>query len=235
MMKIFSATFLLISFFANPASADIFDWHSTNIQLLRGWNFELGEPSRSTVSLQHSNKWRYGDTYAFIDIDESGDAYAEIHPRLSLGKITGKSLAVGPIADIFVASTFEFAPGANRRLFGFGFDWKIPGFSYLKTNFYTRNNPSLAGSAEQVTVSWGLPVPLGKHRLFFDGFADITGVEGTRVANEQVQAGALIDIGHYWGQPNKFFIGTEYIYWNNKFGLDGVRESVFQIELRYVL
>ncbi len=225
---------VLLLWTTETANADILEWQSTNVQLLRGWAFELGDRSRTTVTFMHGNRWRYGDTFAFADFDSTGNSYAELHPRLSLGKISGRSLAVGPIKDILIASTFEFASGANRYLFGFGMDWQVPGFSYLKTNVYRRNNPSLPGTTEQMTISWGLPLELGTQKLWLDGFADMTGGEGSRVANELVQASALVDIGNNWGKPGHIMLGSEYIYWNNKFGLAGVDESVFQVQLRYV-
>jgi len=224
--------YLLGSFL--PAQAKIFEWHTTNIQLLQGWTHELGDRTRTVISLQHTNKWRYGDNYAFMDITDLDGVYAEVHPQLSLGKITGQSFSVGPIADILFASTFEFTKGPNRYLFGFGIDWKVPYFKYLKSNFYIRDNTGFSGTTEQVTISWGLPLAIGDLNLLFDGFADITGSEGPLAANEHIQASALIDVGNYWDFPQQVYLGTEYIYWHNKFGLSEITESVFQLQLRYV-
>ena len=54
---------------ANKQGAKSFglDWHKTNIQLLRGSDFKVGQRSRSTVTLEHANGWRYGDTFGFFD------------------------------------------------------------------------------------------------------------------------------------------------------------------------
>ena len=44
-----------------------------------------------------------------------------------------------------------------------------------------------------------------------------------------------MDAGDVMGiDSNKFFLGVEYQYWHNKFGIDGVTESVPQLQAKWV-
>ena len=230
-------SFILIIILIIPikvSASEWIQWHNTNIQYLRGNSFELGNSNRTTVTLEHAHSWRYGDNFIFSDISPGNNDYTELHPRLSLGKVLNKELSFGPIKDVLIASTFEFAHNHTRYLYGIGIDWKIPGFKYFKTNYYVRNNELLEGTTLQSTIIWGLPFKIGKHHFLFSGFADITGAEGSRSAYQHFQPAILWDIGAYIAYPKKFYIGMEYIYWHNKFGVKGVTESNPQFELRWV-
>ncbi|MFP5413549.1 MAG: hypothetical protein ACLGG1_00835 [Gammaproteobacteria bacterium] len=81
---------------------------TTNIQYLHGTSYADFDPSggfshtdeASIITIEHFNAWKYGDNFIFVDItnpDREGDAfgttseadgsfYAEISPRLSIGK-----------------------------------------------------------------------------------------------------------------------------------------------------
>jgi len=217
------------------AGDDFFQYHVGNVQLLHGWTHELGDRTRTVVSFQYAHGHKFGDTYAFLDLSNADTIYSEIHPRLSLSKISGQSFSFGPVKDILFATTFEFPEGTNRQLYGFAVDWNIPGFKFLKTNFYKRYNPDLTGSSEQVTIQWNLPFSISGESFLTDGFADLATAEGNRVGNEHVQIGLVWDVGRHFTKSNKLMLGTEYIHWNNKFGLLGVDESVAQLQLRLVL
>jgi nucleoside-specific outer membrane channel protein Tsx len=49
-----------------PAAA--LDWAHTDVQLLYGEGFILGESQRATVTLEHAHGWEYGDNFFFIDL-----------------------------------------------------------------------------------------------------------------------------------------------------------------------
>lgn len=208
---------------------DLFQFHAFNMQYLYGTTHELGKRERHVITLQYANGWKYGDTFAFMDISEMDTIYAEIHPRFSLSKITGQKFSYGILKDISIATTFEFPEAPNRQLYGVGLDWDIPGFRFFKTNFYKRFDPSLTGSSEQVTVIWNYPFTIGKQPFLLDGFLDIATKEGDRVSNQHIQASLLWQPFH---DIKNIWVGTEYILWHNKFGLRGVDESVAQFQLR---
>lgn len=234
-----TVTILTLLILAEKATADegqFLHWHSTDVQFLNGNNFELGSRERTTITFQHANGWKYGDNFLFYDM-VLGDAsdYFEYHPRLSLSKISDRNLTLGPIKDILIAGTLEVpATGSARYLGGLGIDWDVPGFSFLKTNFYLRDNPDLAGNTWGTTFSWKRKIDIGNHKFLLDGFWDMAGSEGNRVAYQLIVPALMIDIGHYLGNKDHIYSGIEYQYWHNKFGVDGVTESAVQAEIRWV-
>jgi hypothetical protein len=77
----------------------------------------------------------------------------------------------------------------------------------------------------QTTLVWGLP--LGP--LYYDGFLDYaTGYDadaGFKVETSMNLTSQLkYDIAPHIGYDSKFFVGIEYVFWNNKFGIDGIDE-----------
>lgn len=236
----FAGLTLTIHASAIPAHAEdrkLFDWHATDIQFLHGFDYELGDAERTIVTFQHANGWTYGDNYLFFDKTfGSSPDYFEWHPRLSLSKISGQHIGGGILKDVLFAGTLEVPEnGSARFLAGVGLDWKLLEFDYLKTNFYIRENPDLPGTTWGSTFSWKKKFGWGEHKFQFDGFMDMAGSEGDRVAYQLISPAFLIDVGHYFGNDGRLFAGTEYQYWHNKFGVAGVTESVAQIELRWVI
>lgn len=233
---------LILSLYASGVRAnDLIEWHSENIQILRGFNYELGSPKKTIVTLEHANRWKYGDFFVFADLQwpDGGDFtfYGEITPRLSLSKISGKSFSFGAIKDVFLAGNFEIPKkGSARYLYGPSIDWNVPGFTFFKTYFFLRDNPDIAGSTHQVTIAWNRTVKLGEASLLLEGFADLAGNEGTTyAANELFVPRFLFDVGGLVGLKSpRFFAGVEYTYWHNKFGLQGVTESAAQVQLKWV-
>lgn len=120
--------------------------------------------------------------------------------------------------------------GNNKRtyLYGLGFYLNIKSFKYLKVNLYLRDKPEVESSTYQITFAWRLPFSLGNHRFHFTGFSDFAGKEGPKVANQLIVPQLLLGIGSYWKQAETLFVGVEFQYWRNKFGLEGVTERVPQ-------
>jgi len=117
-----------------PACADdLLQWHSENVQLLHGSNYELGDVDRTIVTLEHANSWAYGDTFAFVDLTfvDDNSLYGELSPRLSLSRISGQDLSWGPIKDVLIAGTYEFGDeGYEAYLIGGAVDLNVPGFTF---------------------------------------------------------------------------------------------------------
>jgi len=115
----------------DEARAGSATWSSTNIQYLYGTSHERiefdpeaglygVEESRSVITVEHVNEWKYGDNFLFFDITnpDRGDAqtptsiYGEISPRLSFAKMTGKKLSRGLFKDVLLTGTLVF-PDTN--------------------------------------------------------------------------------------------------------------------------
>ncbi len=238
-LSLFSVVYALVPL--SSKASDIIQWHSTNVQLLKGWDYEAGEKGRAIITLEHANVWKYGDFFMFIDGTrfDSGKttAYGEFSPRMSFSKMTGKDLSYGIIKDYLISATYEKGKGDTRTyLYGGAVDLNIPGFKFFKTNFYVRDNPEIQHDETwQVTISWNRPFEIGNQKLVFEGFADFAGEEGsTYKENQMIVPRLLLDIGHaIGGKDGKLFGGIEYQHWHNKFGINGKSESVPQLQLKW--
>lgn len=239
-MKYLAILLSLFCFLPSASYADMLDWQTTNIQLLRGYDYEIGERQRSIITLEHANGWAYGDTYAWVDFIKPDGVdytyYGEFSPRLSLSKITGRDLSYGIIKDVLISTTFEKAKDQGPQyLYGAALDLDLPGFKFFKTNAYIHDSTELSGQTWQVTLAWNYPIEHNDNRFLIEGYADFQGDEGTSNANQAIVPRFLFDAGHALGyEKDKLFVGMEYQYWHNKFGRDGVTESVPQAQIKWV-
>jgi nucleoside-specific outer membrane channel protein Tsx len=223
------------------------NWSSSNIQLLHGSGYELGEDERTILTFEHANAWRYGDNFFFVDVTEpSGTGtshYAEFSPRLSLSKLTGRSFSAGVIKDVLIAGTLEMGDNLHAHLLGIGLSLDLAKFKFLNINLYARKSyrdvvevdTDLGG---QLTVNWLLPFTLKNSKWVFEGFFDYAFGEngGTSPKSDSLlaQPRLLLDIGNFWNESEHVYAGIEYQAWRNKFGVDGVDEDVVQIMLKWI-
>ncbi|MFW0776556.1 MAG: hypothetical protein ACN2B6_02415 [Rickettsiales bacterium] len=231
---------ILITPLAQANGDGIISWHSTNIQLLRGHDYELGSQDRSLITFEHANGWTYGDFFMFVDytFPDDGDTayYAEFSPRFSLGKITGRDFSYGIIKDILVSTAIEKPKYQKARyLYGGAIDLSLPGFDFFSNNLYVRDDPTLHGKTWQVTLAWKRPFTIGRTSWVTEGFADFAGAEGGARPNQLIVPRLLLDVGALTNiGENKVWVGMEYSYWHNKFGVDGKTESVPQLQMKWV-
>jgi nucleoside-specific outer membrane channel protein Tsx len=234
---------------ASEAHAGAAIWQETDLEYLWGGNFKSlqtktsTDNSRSTITVEHADAWKYGDNYFFFDItnpeiNRNGpktSIYGEISPRLSIGKITGKDLSAPYLKDVLFAGTLELGNGFHNYLYGLGLSLNLPKFSFADLNMYVRNDTVQPGVTWQVTPCWQLPFAIGNQSLIFEGFSDIAGAEGSSAFNIDAQPRLLIDLGKLWGSPGNIFVGTEFMYWHNKYGIKGVDEYAPQAMVKWVL
>lgn len=240
-MKIIYFFIFSLCIFSNVAKAgEIIQWQGGNVQLLRGNDYEIGEKQRTIATFEYANSWVYGDTFAFLDwtFPDQGRStyYTEISPRISLSKVFKKDLSYGFIKDVLISTTFEKANHQGPRyLYGGAVDLNIPGFKYFKTNAYVRDDTQLDGETWQVTLAWNAPFHIGRAKFLAEGFADFAGEEDTVAANDQIVPRLLLDVGHAIGkQDDKLFVGVEWHYWHNKFGIEGKTQSTPQLQIKWV-
>lgn len=232
-------------------SAQAANFSTWNIQVLYGEayadDFGIDDKEKVVVTLEHFDDWKYGDNFAFVDINnptEPGTShYAEFSPRLSLGKITGKPIKLGPIKDVLLAGTLEMGDGVRAYLIGPGVALDLPGFAFADVNFYYRESERdfvavQTDSGYQVTVDWLSPFKLGEADFTFGGFIDYAWSEegGTAPKADNAVSGIqlLYDVGKPLGaKPGTLGFGVEYGYWKNKFGIDGVDESNVNIMVKW--
>ncbi len=235
-------TLVLCSFVTcGNCHAQVFDWMSNDIQVLYGSNFTLGSPDRTTITLEHSDGWKYGSNFFFADIinrnDISTEIYTEVYSYLSFNKITQANFSLGPIKDFSLLASLNISNKPERDnfrayLLGISFDLKNEWFNYLQLDIAAYKDENIAGRyGVQVTPVWSYPFSMGKVKFKFRGFTDFkTGnCSQSNVTQILSQPQLVLDLGDLVGwQKEHVYIGTEYSYWHNKFGLKGIDESVVQ-------
>jgi nucleoside-specific outer membrane channel protein Tsx len=232
-------TALIAMLSCGGAFAGVSDTQSTNIQILYGNNFELGPESRTIITIEHANSFKYGDNYFMLDYTTDQNAhYGEWVPRLSLSKMTGKKVGFGPIKDILLAGTVEIPTGIeSRHAAGIGLAWDIPGFQFVNTNFFVRSDPRFDGNAGLLVLNWGTTWHMGKTPVRFEGYCDFQEAEGARGSWTNCVPRLLFDVGSFGGKDkeNKFFLGFEFQHWSDKFGAGISDENVLQLNFKIML
>jgi nucleoside-specific outer membrane channel protein Tsx len=234
---------LAVLWFAPAADAGSATWSSTNIQYLRGSDYEVGDDKRSIITLEHVNGWKYGDNFFFVDItnpDRKGTLsstgyYGEISPRLSLSSLSGKKPGTGLLKDVLITTTAEIGEGFKNYLYGLAVDLAIPNVPVFQINYYVRNE--ITASTErgsQLTLVWLAPFNVGATSWLFEGFLDYA--FGNDPSEDNLLAGPrmLLDVGKFVGAEGQLQAGIEYQYWSNKFGIKNVDENVVQTMVKWI-
>ena len=243
------ATLSITALLFAPASsfAGAANWSSTNIQYLYGTDYNTGlggDDTRSIITVEHANGWKYGDNFFFLDITNPNrngspatttSLYAEFSPRFSLGAITGKDLSVSFIKDFLITTTLETGNGFHNYLYGLAADFKIPGFTFFQFNWYiVRDEVTADDKGSQITLAWLLPFKLGSADLAFEGFLDYAYGLDKSEDNTITAPRLLIDVGKYFDAPGTLQAGIEYQIWRNQYGVKGQDEDVPQLMVKWI-
>lgn len=222
-------------------SADAFEWTSSDIQVLHGNDFKLGDKERTTVTVEHSNGWQYGSNFFFVDIIDRNDIgielYAEVYTYLSLNKLSGQDWSIGPIKDVSLMAGLNISnkpehDNFKAYLLGLNFEFSAPLFDYLQVSVSAYKDDSVSNKyGTQITPVWSLPFELANLKFKFRGFTDFnignTNASGRFSILSQPQL--LLDVGDLVGLPSdKVYVGTEYYHWHNKYGIKGIDEHAVQ-------
>jgi nucleoside-specific outer membrane channel protein Tsx len=202
------------------------------------------------LTLQHAGGFKYGRNFFFVDMlrsnerdNNAGEVYGEWYTSFSLSKIIGANLSAGIIRDVNVTAGVNYGAkntGANPRVFlpGITVDFNIPGFAFFNVDFlayvdHGNFKPDAATTVAncgghhtslQITPSWKLPFNIGPTKWSFEGFLDHIGSRGTCETEILTQPQLRLDVGNFWGKPDTLFVGIEYQYWHNKFGIKDLNE-----------
>ncbi len=210
----------------HTAAAELI-WSSFSLSYLKGNDYEVGDSKRDVLTVEHASGSTWGDNFFFLDHLSSDDGtvtnYFELAPRLSLSYVSGTKLSLGPINDVYIATTWEGGE-FNNYLYGVGFNISVPGTKYFNVNFYKANN-DLWDDDEQVTITWGIPFTLASAEFLYDGFLDYSSSSDTNATETNFTSQLKWNAGKLVGTKAPFYVGIEYAYWINKFGIDGVDEK----------
>jgi nucleoside-specific outer membrane channel protein Tsx len=207
-------------------------WSDFSLSYLNGDNYEVGDDSREVLSVEHASGHNWGDNFFFMDRliseDDSKETYFELAPRLSLSYISQKKLSVGPLTDVFIATTWEGDSSQfsnfDNYLYGIGTSITVPGFKYFTVNVYKANN-ELIEDDEQLTITWGLPFALATQDFLYDGFLDWSSAQDDHASEMNFTSQLKWNAGKLIDTKAPFYLGVEYAYWNNKFGIPDITEK----------
>jgi nucleoside-specific outer membrane channel protein Tsx len=248
-----STVALFAAVFAQPALAADPGFATANVQVLRAWNmFDAASPNnadngdQTTVTFNYFGEHPYGDLNFFVDLSRADakyygtnetTAYAEIAPRLLVGKMFGAKI---PGLRDFGAS-FELNQGNDffAYLAGVGFDLALPQPYLVGASVFYRYD-FFVGNTAQFTGVWGIPFTVGPMNFAFKGFIDVTQANDLTDLNDpdakgidlMTQPELLVDVGTFFGKPRQFWLGTEY--WLHKNPNDDTQalQAMFEWTLR---
>jgi len=202
-------------------------WSDFSVSLLKGNDYEVGDNSKTIVTFEHAAGLSWGDSFFFVDRLESEnghlETYGEFSPRIELTTYQNSLMK-----NIYLASTVEFGNNFTNYLLGVGTNLKLPHFNFFKVNFYQRNN-DLSDNSQQITVSWGVPIAA----LYYDGFIDYVFSSDDKSTSMNYTSQLKYDLAPHLNIKNKLYLGVEYVFWQNKFGIDGIDEKNINLLIKY--
>ena len=233
-----------------PCSIEAAEWSSTELHLQFGRldvpSFAGGGSADHLIyTLQHASRWKYGNLFFFVDVQdsrESGfqdfDAYGEAYANLSLGRISGKPLAFGPVSDIGLIGGFNWSADSKVRKYAAGvrlvLDLKGFAFSNLDvTALMDRSKGIASGGAPSqddtvvVDFNFGRPFKIGGADFSIEGHIEYAG-ERTNELGGKVESWILAQPQLQWHLSERIAVGIEYQFWMNKLGDGSTDESAVQ-------
>ncbi|OQW39217.1 MAG: hypothetical protein A4S08_07825 [Proteobacteria bacterium SG_bin4] len=241
-------SFLLFGFFLMQFStkAFSFDWSITELHYqygrLKQPFLQQQEADTSVVTFQHINGWRYGNNFLFFDtlMPHQGkmDYYGEYYGSLSLSKLSGIDLAIGPIKDFGLLMGVNWAPtpGVLKYLPGLRVSWDFPSFTFLNADITAYIDYSDRAVKENnsfmIDINGQYPFKLFKANFSIEGHAEYIGERRNQFGQVHAWFFSQIQVRYDIGelllkQSKKVFIGTEWQYWSHKLG-SNVEENVAQ-------
>ncbi|MEY3287912.1 MAG: hypothetical protein RLZZ419_154 [Pseudomonadota bacterium] len=241
--------FLVLLTGLRTARGDWFEWSNSEIQYLHGDGYHMpfnpNLVSLSIITVTHADGWSLGRNFFFMDtyISDHGQpgqtgVYGEAYSYLALGKLLGKDLSLGIFKDINATvgvnagESFD-SPQSGPRIFLYGItlDFNLPGFKMFTLDLLQHDQFETVqnGSSWQITPVWIFPFTIAGTKWSLEGFADFIGKKNTNYAHNIITQPQLrLDVGDLWGKSGHFYAGIEYQYWHNKFGIQGLSESLPQ-------
>lgn len=227
------------------AQAQVIYQGGSNVQFLYGRHLNR-TADMATITFEHFGSAGAFEHFGFTDLSndvslKSPDMYLEWYPKVSLSRATGNEVALGPIRDVLLGGGINVLFGGPEDFFAYqfgpAFKFNIPGSGLLQleTYYYKQHGEQYHGTY-QITPSWDIPLPVSESLRFrFRGFMDLIGDRGPGATQYLTQPQLFLDLGNTWGKPGNIFLGSEYRYWNNVAGIEGLNESILQANVLWNL
>ena len=211
-------------------------WSDFSITYLNGSDYKVGDNQREVVTIEHASGTNWGDTFLFFErMASSNDDvtfYGEFSPRITLS-----DYSAGAFSKIYFSSTVEansFSPKSGKSsdfvnvLLGVGTDIKVPGFKFIKLSAYHRNN-ELADNNYQLTLSWAIPF----NNVVYDGFIDWFSTTEDQRASMNFTSQLKYNLSSHLNLTTPLYVGLEYVFWQNKFGIENINERNANFLVKY--
>lgn len=194
------------------------------------------ENDRYVVTVEHASGQTWGNTFFFLDrLSNPDEVYGELNVNPTLYRFEDSF-----VKEAFLGLQVEYGSGdtnQNNFLFGGGLSLNIPGFKYFNVAYYRRNQDEIGIEREdnnQITVTWGLD----KGNLRYDGFLDIVDdadtIFGTSEGGFNFTSQLKYNIAPALNlDTSRLDVGIEYVYWKNKFGVDGMTEKNINLLVKW--
>lgn len=155
----------------------------------------------ATYQFEYFGGYKYGDIYIDAEVfhgksvggasagsfggNSSFQQLMVFNPRVSLGKLTGRDLALGPVSDISLIARYERASYADFRSYNhsISLNFKVPGFAYFESGVLRRNTNFYHGEWLWRSVLMSNVLPVGGQQFHFNLLSLINGAgdNGTEV------------------------------------------------------
>ncbi|TQV72819.1 hypothetical protein FLL45_15225 [Aliikangiella marina] len=201
-------------------TANARDFSEASISYLNGKNFKVEPAKQQTFTFEYVYAKDWFDLFLFIDNKDyqpsGSNRYGEITPRFTIHTFEQQST----LKRLTFAMLLERGKnGIERNLFGVGVDLNIQGFRYFNVHLYQRDDPDIAGSGNQITTTFAYPFNIGEAPLLFDGYFDWVLNSDEQSDNFHFNPQLKLDMKAMLEGEYKWYIGIEYDYWTNKFGI----------------
>ena len=245
----FIGTALLATTFAVSSQAAI--WSSSEVHYSSGdyLNFatDKHDVTTSILTFQHASGHKYGKNFFFVDhsrSDTGSGFYGEWYSTFSLGAITGSDMSFGMVKDVGFLAGLNLAPGASsmHTLPGVSLALDLPGFAFANLDITGYNNIKTNGasgeeSSYMLDFNWAYPFKAGGLSWSVEGHAEYIAGRDMKDGSTTLQDWILMqpqvrmDLGEALGnEAGNFFVGIEYQYWKNKYGVRDQNESMVQLQ-----
>ena len=208
-------------------------WSDFSGAYVAGSGFTLDPNQQQTLSLEYASGYHWGDTYTFLDTtffrgdQRDYSLFGETTVRWSVTDAE-EDRSNNRVSDVFLSASLEFGSGTVETFtLGPSVDLKAAGFDFLQLGLMRRETVNRSGFNKsdgwQFVPSWSLTVPTGRSEWVIDGFAkwifatDHSGYHPNFQFNPQIK----YNIGkHLSGPDTRLYLGLEYYYWSNKYGVE---------------
>jgi nucleoside-specific outer membrane channel protein Tsx len=223
---------LLLASLSSNADSTIL-WQNASATVTQGQHFKVDPAEQNALTLEHVSALSTGDSFAFIEVssyphaDRSAGLYGEVAIRWSHNKLAADPITLGPITDILLTTNVEFGnETAEMLLFGPSIDLSLPGFDFFQLSLTRRESLNRVGDSSsegwQMTPSFSVTWPIGRSEVVLDGFIDwvFATDEAAYGKNLQINPQLKYNLGKLLHRPDtRFYIGLEYYFWSDKFGI----------------